>query len=156
MRVTRSSGLIFIVGLLACLALFYFAAKPSKDASRVNGDLFVRALANYARDCRTRGQPLPQSVTLEDLVRGGYLRTEDAGTFEGVAVTFFTDAPDETRPQNILVAARLPDGTVQVVLGDGSVQAFTAQRFAEHLKASGQKAEVTNTTRAPTETGVGP
>jgi hypothetical protein len=103
----------------------------------------MTALAEYRRDCQTRGEPVPSSVTLDALVRSGHLRREDTKAFEGVTVVFHSDA-DETQPQSILAAARMPDGTWNVVMGDGSVQQLTPARYNEIRRNSGQPASGTN------------
>ena len=116
------------VAVLAMLAaLVWFASRP---APQVNGTLIVNALAKYANDLRSRREPMPESVTLDTLVRGGYLRADEMKGFEGVELIFHREALD-TMPQSILVEARLPDGSVEAVLADGSVQQFSPQSWRD-------------------------
>ena len=122
---------VFVAALLVVQAIV--GRTPSIDGKR-----YMAGLTQYAQDLRSRGEPLPPSITLDELVRGGYLRTEDARPFEHAEVTFYTDA-DETRPMSVLMEARMPDGQVHAVLGDGSVQQFPAGRWQEHLKGIGQQ-----------------
>ena len=108
-----------------------------RQQSLVNGDRFTTALAQYVKDLRSHGQPLPPSITLDALVQSGYLQLEDAKPFEGVTVIFHSDA-NESHPQSLLVEAHMPDGFVLAVLADGSVQGFTPERFEAFRKNTGQ------------------
>lgn len=88
------------------------------DAGRI-----VAALEAYARD-RTRAEaPLPPAVGVRELVARGYLRARDVAGFGPDDVTFrLQPAGAEDSPSSVLVSARHPDGSVVVVLSDGSVQ----------------------------------
>ncbi len=83
----------------------------------------INAMQAYTRDLAARGQVLPPTVTLRELLAGGYIATNDVRAFEGMEVTIST-APDPTDPQAPLIRVRLPDGTMNVFMGDGSVQGF--------------------------------
>ena len=60
-------------------ALFYYSTRihPPKDT---NGMAVVEAIHQFAIACEQRRQPLPQWVTLGQLVDQGFLRAEDLGT----------------------------------------------------------------------------
>jgi hypothetical protein len=81
----------------------------------------IVALRTYATETMANGGKLPETVTLEELVRRGHLKSADAKAFEGVQVTFSL-AAEEGKPQQILIRARLRDGTEFLQLGDGSAQ----------------------------------
>ncbi len=79
------------------------------------------ALDAYSRDQQVRGHPVPPFVSLSELISRGYLATNDVRAFEGMDVTFQL-AVDDSRPRNVLIRVRWPDGTAFEALEDGSVQ----------------------------------
>lgn len=87
-----------------------------KDAPRL-----ASAMQAFSKDLTSRGQPLPATVSLRELIRGGYIAASDVRAFEGMDVTISLKA-NETKPQEILMRVRLPDGSVTALLADGSVQ----------------------------------
>jgi hypothetical protein len=97
----------------------------------------VNALAQYTKELRAQGAAPPKSVTLDTLVRSGFLTANDAKPFEGADVIFYTDATD-TNPQSLLMEASMADGQVQAVLADGSIQQFSSKQWAEIRSSSGQ------------------
>ncbi len=136
-----------IFGILAGLCvlaaiLVVFAARP-KLTPLINGERLANAMARYARDRHSRGEVLPPTITPDTLVAQGYLSAEDMKPLKGIALIFHTDAVD-TNPQMILVEAHMPDGQVQAVLADGSVQQFSPSRWAEAQRNVGQQVEAPN------------
>lgn len=116
---------------VTCVVVFSIVELTAPLPRPVNGLRLANALAQYARDLHARGTPVPKSVSLETLLSLGYLTPEEVKPFEGAKVTFYSDA-DDTRPQSVLIEARLPDGQVEAVLADGSVQQFSRRRWAEY------------------------
>jgi hypothetical protein len=111
--------LLVVAAIMAWMALisYWQHSQPAfKDAPKL-----VAAAQAFSRDHALPGQPLPASVTLRDLVSGGYISAEDVRAFDGVEVTIYP-AAGNGNPQAILVRARMPDGTRIAVLADGSVQ----------------------------------
>ena len=98
----------------------------------------LSAMQAYSRDLTNRSLPLPQSVSLDDLVSHGYISSNSVRAFEGMETRVWFGV-SETEPQKVLMSARQPDGKVIATLADGSVQQFSAQSFAEHLKQTGQQ-----------------
>jgi hypothetical protein len=80
------------------------------------------------------------------LLRGGYLTTNDVKAFEGLDLTFFTQAEDRN-PQMILMRTRMPDGKFVCALADGSVQQFSKFRYEEALRNAGQQVDAPNERR---------
>ena len=124
-----------VVTLVAALIVIELASDQSHP---INGDRVANALAQYTADRQSHGDPPAKSVTLDMLLRLGYLTAQDAKFFEGAKVIFYGDA-DDTNPQTVLVEARMPNGQVQAVLADGSVQQFSPQRWALYRKGLGQQ-----------------
>jgi hypothetical protein len=107
------------VAAVVCVALTnYWQRKQPvfKDASKL-----ITAMRAFSEDLKTRGQPLPPSVSLRELVSGGYILARDVRAFDGMDVTISLTA-DETHPQDVLIRVRLSDGSVIALLTDGSVQ----------------------------------
>ena len=117
-RLIVITGLLVVVAALASVALIshWQHSQPTfKSLPKL-----VTALKSYSRDHVSRGQPLPSSVTLRDLVTGGYISTEDVRAFDGMDVTIYPTSDAE--PQAILVRVRMSDGSQFVATADGSVQ----------------------------------
>jgi hypothetical protein len=122
----KKRRLILIAGLLVAVAVLVSAALVShwqhlqtfKNLPKV-----VLAAQTYWRDKVAHGEPLPASVSIQDLVASRYVSAEDVREFDGVDVTVYpmTNNPD---PQSILIRVRLPDGTQTVALGGGSIQSL--------------------------------
>jgi hypothetical protein len=79
------------------------------------------AVHMFSQDLASQGKQLPESVSLQELISGGYLATNDVHAFDGMDVTISLSASD-AYPQSILIHVRMPDGTQIVAMADGSVQ----------------------------------
>jgi hypothetical protein len=97
----------------------------------------VSAIQAFSRDLSKQGRPLPQSVSLSELVSQGYISSNSVHAFEGMETKVWLKA-DMAMMSSVLMSARQPDGSVSAALTDGSVQQFSAQDFAAHLKKTGQ------------------
>ena len=129
------TALVVVVVVLALSA--YWERKQPVFA---NASKLITALQAFSHDRVTHGLPLPQEVSLQGLVAGGYLTTNDVAAFDGTDVTFFAGA-SETSPQAILavVRHRADDKQVTCLLADGSVAGFSRSRYEEMLRSSGQR-----------------
>jgi hypothetical protein len=116
--------LIFIAGSLVaaavvvCVALAFHWQRSQpvfKDAPKL-----AAAVQAFSRDQAARGQPLPASVSLRQLVSGGYIATNDVHAFDGMDVTI--SLTEDAYPQSIFIHVRMPDGSQIAVFGDGSIQ----------------------------------
>ncbi len=134
---------IAVVVILALAGSAYWAHKrtPFED-----GPKLISALQAFSRDQTAGGRQLPPEVSLQDLLRGGYLTTNDVRAFEGMEVTFNTQA-DDTHPEMILARARMADGQFICLMADGSVQQFTSSRLKEAVEGSGRQSGSTNRSR---------
>ena len=101
-----------------------------------NSAKLIAAMQAFARDHETLGKPLPSTVTIRELVDGGYLKATDVRVFEGMEVSLSFTA-DETRPQEIMVSARLPDGTIHCLMADGSALQVTEQAYRKQVSQGG-------------------
>ena len=106
------------VAVVVCVAITaYWQRQPVLQ----NATKIVAGLQEFSRAQVARGRTLPASVSLRELVDGGYIGAEDVRVFDGMDVTISLTA-DETRPQEILIRVRMPDGHVMSALADGSAQ----------------------------------
>jgi hypothetical protein len=122
--------LIVIAGLLVAVAALVSVAlishwQRSERTFKILPKLAV-AEQSYVRDHVSRGQPLPASVTVQDLVRGGYVSADEVRSLAGADVTFYPTVTDTT-PQAILVRVRMADGVEMAVMADGSFQQLPYQ-----------------------------
>jgi hypothetical protein len=129
----RKSRLVVgvVLGIICLCVVWIVATNPAGQAPQtVNGERLADALARYSRDIAKQGQGIPVSVSLETLLQAGYLTPEDAKPFGDAKVIFYATA-DTSKPDSILIEARMPDGSVQVVLADGSVHQYSQSRLEE-------------------------
>ena len=109
------------VAILACLAITtYWQLKQPKlqDASKL-----AAAVQAFSRDQAASGRTLPSSVSLRELVSGGYLAADDIRAFGGMDVAVSLTV-DMTHPQEILIRVQFPDGSVMAGFADGSAAAL--------------------------------
>ena len=125
-------GRITLIGVGVFVALALLITFGYRGLHADNDRLGV-ALDKYVGGYRSRGKPLPLSVTMDDLVQSGCLTPADARIFHGVSIVVFGSA-DETTSLNPLVAAQLPDGNIVAVMADGSVQQITRARYETYLQ----------------------
>lgn len=129
-----------LIFLVALVALALTACSPPKQPVQTRFEDFpglISAIQSFSQDLKKRGQPLPPSVPLSDLVNRGYISSNSVRAFEGAETRIWLSV----NPKDlnlVLMSARMPDGTVSAALADGSVQQFSSQRFEEQLKKTGQ------------------
>jgi hypothetical protein len=109
------------VDIMVAAGLVYLLLASKDTSARFNGAALVAAARDYTRDLQARKQPIPKSVTLEELVALHFLQPGEIEAFRGLKATIVLTA-DESSPQAVLMRVRLPEGGEIVLLGDGSVQ----------------------------------
>jgi Flp pilus assembly protein CpaB len=117
-RIIIIAGVLVVVAALASVA---FILHWQHSQSVVRFHELVSAVQSYSRGHISRGQPIPSSVTLRDLVSGGYIPAKDVRSFDGLDVAFYPTVSD-SNPQAVLVRVRMADGSQIVALADGSIQ----------------------------------
>ena len=127
------------IALVVVLVLIVSAYWERKQTALHNASKLISALQAFSHDQAAAGRRLPPEISLPELLRGGYLTTNDVRAFEGMEVTFSTQA-DESHPQMILARARMPDGQFICALADGSVQGVSRERYEELRSNLGQPA----------------
>lgn len=92
----------------------------------VDGQKISTAVDAFARDLAQRGQPLPPSVTLQQLIAAGHLRAEDVRQFAGAEVTISL-TNNEMNASAVQMRVHRPGNPDDVVvLADGSIQPRTS------------------------------
>ena len=117
---TKRIILAIAAAMLAC-AVVYVAVYTRGDHRNVDTAKLMLALQRFSSEKRATGVPLPRQISIRELVSLGYLEEKDVHGFKGMDVVISIDI-DESNPRQVLLRARLPDGTVEAVMGDGSVQ----------------------------------
>ena len=126
---------IAVIGVVILVASAYWEHKQTPFH---NAPKLISAVYAFSRDQAAGGRRVPPEVSLQELIRGGYLTSNDVAAYEGIDVTFSTDQPDENYPQMILARAHLPDGQYVCLLADGSVQPMSRARYEQLRGHSGQ------------------
>ena len=110
------------VGLLLALICFLAIVDTTSRPDRVNGERLSKAVRVYSQETRRQGLPLPETVSVEELIARGLLKPEDVAGFKGmrVEIALGTGSPEPT-PQKMLVQVRMQDGHEFALRGDGSV-----------------------------------
>ena|ERR1041385_1534420 len=126
--------LIFLFAGIACVVLLSLASSTywgHKQLAFQNTTQLIAAMQAFSRDQILRGHQLPAEISVQDLIQGGYLSANDVRAFEGMEVMFSTRY-DLTTPQCIVARARTADGQLICLMGDGSVQQFSPQRYEQY------------------------
>jgi hypothetical protein len=134
-RIMVYGGSVIVLAFLLCFALssYWQRSQPVFDSA----PKLTSAVQAFAGDLMARKAQLPRTVSLRALLDGGYIAASDVRAFEGMEVEISL-AADETQPQQILISARSPDGSVTALMGDGSVQPMSPQRLDEYRRQVGQ------------------
>lgn len=123
-----------IVGVLVALVVAYIVSIISNFRHRAEWERTVAALQHLPHDrmdtavqaFKRDRKATESTVTLRELVSGGYLRAEDIRGLEEQDVTVSLSA-DETNPQRVWIRVRASDGSDIVALTDGSIQRMAKQ-----------------------------
>jgi hypothetical protein len=109
------------VAIMVAAGLVYLSLSSKDTSAKFNGATIVAAARAYTHDLQARKQPIPQSVTLEELVALHFLQPGEVEAFHGMKATIMLTA-GESNPQAVLMRVRMPDGSEFVLLNDGSTQ----------------------------------
>lgn len=119
---TRKASLL-VAGLVVTVALALtavLAARRTPGDSPNMASIMAAARAHLG-SLKAEGRPVPDSVSVADLIARGHLTPAEAGLFANLEVTLHPTA-DPTHPGSPLAEVHLPDGQLVVALADGSVQ----------------------------------
>ena len=112
----------FIVAVVIALAVAIPAAvaKRSVAGSRQLSEV-ISVVPTFSRDRTTRGQRLPASVSLRELIASGYIRASNVPALNGMEITLGF-SPDEVYADQTLV--RVLDGNSVIAvarMADGKI-----------------------------------
>lgn len=102
------------------------------------------ALEGFRRDMTGEGKPVPATVTAEELLRRGHLRSNELAGLP-LSTRFVLD-PEETdeAPQFLLAYVRVREDLFCGCLADGSIQQFDLARLGEQLRLRPGRSASTN------------
>jgi len=109
------------VAIMVAAGLVYVFLVSKEPSAKFNGAAIVAAARAYTRDLQVRRQPMPKSVTLEELAARHFLKPEEIAAFRGLNATIMLTS-QASNAQTILMRVHFPDGGDIILLGDGSVQ----------------------------------
>ncbi len=121
MNTKRNVVVVLLATLLILGGGMTYLYLTGDSSGKVDASKIVSAAWSYSGDLRIKGRPVPESVTLEELIKLGFLAESDVSGFAGMEVSVNLHA-DPKRPKDVLLRARLQDGTELVTLADGTVQ----------------------------------
>jgi hypothetical protein len=109
------------VAIMVAAGLVYLLVVSKDTGGRFNGAAIVAAARSYTQDLRARKQPIPQSVSLDELVASHFLKPDDVAAFRGLKATVMLTTDDRGLKAE-LMRVHLADGGEIVLLADGTVQ----------------------------------
>src|SRR5580658_6779617 len=109
------------VAIMLAAGLVYYFMASKETSAKFNGAAIVAAARDYTRDVRLRKEPVPKSVTLEELVALHYLKPEQGEAFRGLKATVMLST-EERGPKAVVMRVVMPDGGEVKLLSDGSMQ----------------------------------
>jgi hypothetical protein len=108
--------------MLASGSRWFTANRPAPG--HVNGPRILAAAQTYAHDLQARGQTVPPSVAVQDLIAKGLLSPADVSGFAGQPVTVSLPV-DTADPNATVMRVRMQDGSQVALVADGSVQTLS-------------------------------
>jgi hypothetical protein len=111
------TAVIALAVILGCC--LFVILKPQSghlDAAKITA-----AIHDYSSKMKSENQPLPPTISLQELIAKGFLKHEDVSAFDGWSVTVSLTA-DDAYPQSILMTATSSKGERMLVMADGSIQ----------------------------------
>lgn len=121
MNTKRNVVVVLLAAVLMLAGGMIFLYVSNDSSGPVDASKIVSAAWSYSGNLRIKGRPVPESVTLEELIKLGFLAEADVEGFAGMQVSVNLHA-DPKRPRDVLLRARLQDGTELITLADGTVQ----------------------------------
>ena len=122
----RRRLLIGVVGFIVAVVIALAVAIPAAVAKRSVAELMqlsevISVVPTFSRDRTTRGQRLPASVSLRELIASGYVRASNVPALNGMEITLVF-SPDEVYADQTLV--RVLDGNSVIAvarMADGKI-----------------------------------
>ena len=107
--------------IMVAAGLVYYSLASKETSANFNGAAIVAAARDYTRDVRLRKEPVPKSITLDELIALHYLKPEQGEAFRGLKATIMLSTDDRS-PKAVVMRVVMPDGGEVKLMSDGSVQ----------------------------------
>jgi hypothetical protein len=113
-----------VVAIMVAAGFIYLLSSNDVSSEKVNAPRIVAAAHAYTRQLVAAKQPIPGTVSINELLGRGYLKPADVGPFLSLdAVIILTS--DASNPRAALMRVRMKDGTDFLLFNDGSTQQIT-------------------------------
>jgi len=122
----RRRLLIAVVGFMVALVIALAVAIPAAVAKRSVAELrqlseVISVVPAFSRDRTARGQRLPTSVSLRELIASGYIRASNVPALNGIEITLVF-SPDEVHVDQTLVRVLDGNSVIAIVrMADGKI-----------------------------------
>lgn len=115
------------LAFLTCAALtLWFKSPSSPGKPQPDPARLVQAVQEFRDNAIRSSKPIPPSITLQDLHRGGFLSSAELSAYEGLTLTISMNV-DPHKPGADIIRARMADGQELVLKSDGSVRGHPHQ-----------------------------
>jgi hypothetical protein len=121
MKPSRTFWVLLSSVLAIGAVVFLLLQSAPTSTGLVDVPKLMAAAKAYAQQLKASGAGVPPEVSLERLIAQGLLTSNDVTGFAGMNVSV-TLGVDPQNLRQVLMRARLPDGTEIAALNDGSVQ----------------------------------
>ena len=110
---------IAVVAVLWIAAGITYFAFHRPIPGRVDGEKILMASQAYVHDLQARKVAIPATVSIQELIAKRFLSPSEVSGFDGMEVTISLTPKDDSHPEEVLVSARLRDGSQIVSTVDG-------------------------------------
>jgi hypothetical protein len=107
--------------IMVAAGFIYLLSSSDTSSEKVDAPRIVAAAHAYTRQLIAAKLPIPRTVSINELLAHGFLKSADVGPFMGLdAVIILTS--DASNPRAALMRVRMQDGTDLLLFNDGSTQ----------------------------------
>jgi hypothetical protein len=124
-RVFVIFAFLILLGFVSPAIRAYLDAAEKSEAHKAMRalpmDQLQSAVAEYSQKQKADGRSVPDFVSVQDLVSGGYLRADAAGALKQMEAFANTRVGTEMEPQVIVLKVSIQEYWMAII-GDGSIQ----------------------------------
>lgn len=117
----KTQHIIVLLGIALAIGIGLWISSRKKPHPLVGFTALVPAVEAYARDLAARSQPLPDSVTLRQLIDGKYIASEAVSALADLE-TPLSLVRVESDPAKVQLRVRLRNGSLIMQFADVSKQ----------------------------------
>jgi hypothetical protein len=122
MKTKRIFAIAAVVIVFMIPACFIYFTSTRTDPGRVDGEKILMASQAYVHDLQARKVAIPATVSIQELITKRFLSPSEVSGFDGMKVTISLTPKDDSHPQEVLVSARLKDGSQIVSTVDAGIR----------------------------------